>query len=72
MTAPGGDVVARAYSATTDARPICLDSAVRFTPSADISASFTVSFAKSGNENSRASTGASVDVPPAGGPDTTT
>ena len=32
----------------------------------------TVSVAKSGNENSRASTGASVDLPLAGGPDTTT
>ena len=50
----------------------CLDSSMRVTPSADISASLTVSFAKSGNENSRASTGASVDLPLAGGPDTTT
>ncbi len=42
------------------------------TPSTDISASLAVSVGNSGHESSRASTGASVDVPLAGRPDTTT
>src|SRR5437867_4058645 len=58
--------------AATAARPSCLDASTSGTGSIDMSASLIVSLDTSGTPSSRARTGARVDFPLAGGPDTTT
>src|SRR5688572_25278009 len=58
--------------AATAARPTVRDASTSGTGSADSRASLMVSLATSGSAKPRASAGASVDLPLAGGPETTT
>src|SRR4051794_33598257 len=72
MTAPTGDSAATASIAATAARPSCREASTSGTGRTDMSASLMVSLATRGSASRRASTGAIVDFPLAGGPETTT
>jgi hypothetical protein len=72
MTAPRGASAATAIMATTAARPSVRDVSTSGTGTTDINASLMVSLAINGSSSRAAIGGASVDLPLAGGPDTTT